>query len=243
MAKELTHRADELKSLGWSQDDLYRYTELWEYRQRWGAINLEREDRQFLRKAEAALPVISKAKASVRKLINEKSYYRWLDFYLEAMNKAEGELNVPDESRGLWAIILEEEIRILDFYEPVLGLPDTIKARSLKPIREELVLNFSKKNHEKVSLFKFDFEKPLKSIDPDQSKNKNWKPLREDVSSEDQNYPVVNGLVAESFRKEVRKLLITAIKDGFPSLSDTDKTAPPEDWNPKLNSVAKKDIS
>ena len=53
MAKELTHRGDELKQLGWSQQDVLRYIELWDYRQRWGAINLEREDRQFLRKAES----------------------------------------------------------------------------------------------------------------------------------------------------------------------------------------------
>ena len=54
MAKELTHRADELAGLGWSAEDVNRYAELWEYRQRWGAMNLEREDRLFLRKAEAA---------------------------------------------------------------------------------------------------------------------------------------------------------------------------------------------
>ena len=59
MAKELTHRAEELKLLGWSQQDLSRYIDLWDYRQRWGAINLEREDRQFLRKAESSLPEIS----------------------------------------------------------------------------------------------------------------------------------------------------------------------------------------
>jgi len=49
LAKELTHRADELKTLGWSTDEVARYAELWDYRQRWGAMNLEREDRLFLR--------------------------------------------------------------------------------------------------------------------------------------------------------------------------------------------------
>ena len=62
MAQELTHRAEELKQLGWNQEDLYKYIELWDYRQRWGSINLEREDRQFLRKAESLLPEISKTK-------------------------------------------------------------------------------------------------------------------------------------------------------------------------------------
>ena len=88
MAKELTHRADELKELGWSNEEVQRYEELWDYRQRWGAINLEREDRQFLRKAEAALPKIVIGKAVSRKPTQEKSYYRWLRFYLEEMEKA-----------------------------------------------------------------------------------------------------------------------------------------------------------
>ena len=89
MAKELTHRGDELKALGWSDEDVARYAELWEYRQRWGAMNLEREDRLFLRKAEAALPVILSGKAAVRKGLRDKSYYRWLQFHLEVMNTAE----------------------------------------------------------------------------------------------------------------------------------------------------------
>ena len=78
MAKELTHRADELQALGWSAEDVARYAELWDYRQRWGAMNLEREDRLFLRKAEAALPAIVTGKAAAKKSITEKSYYLWL---------------------------------------------------------------------------------------------------------------------------------------------------------------------
>ncbi len=89
MAKELSHRADELRELGWGQEDIYRYIDLWDYRQRWGAINLEREDRQFLRKAESSLPVISKTKLSLKKPLETKSYYRWLRFYLDQMNAYE----------------------------------------------------------------------------------------------------------------------------------------------------------
>ena len=55
MTKETTHRGTELRKLGWSIEDVARYTELWEYRQRWGAMNLERDDRLFLRRAEAVL--------------------------------------------------------------------------------------------------------------------------------------------------------------------------------------------
>ena len=77
MKKELTHRSHELKALGWNQEDLTRYEDLWDYSQRWGLINLEREDRQFLKKAEKLLPKIQNKKISVKKTIEEKSYYLW----------------------------------------------------------------------------------------------------------------------------------------------------------------------
>ena len=69
MSKETSHRGDELKGLGWSEADVARYVELWEYRQRWGAMNLEREDRLFLRKAEKALPAIVTGRAAAKKSI------------------------------------------------------------------------------------------------------------------------------------------------------------------------------
>ena len=86
MKKELTHRSHELKALGWNQEDLTRYEDLWDYSQRWGLINLEREDRQFLKRAEKLLPKIQNKKISVKKTIEEKSYYLWLNFYLDEIN-------------------------------------------------------------------------------------------------------------------------------------------------------------
>ena len=73
MSKETSHRGDELKGLGWSEADVARYVELWEYRQRWGAMNLEREDRLFLRKAEKALPAIVTGRAAAKKSIKDLS--------------------------------------------------------------------------------------------------------------------------------------------------------------------------
>jgi len=71
LKKELSHRSDELKALGWNQEDLTRYEDLWEYSQRWGLINLDREDRQFLKKAEKLLPKIQIKKISFKKTIEE----------------------------------------------------------------------------------------------------------------------------------------------------------------------------
>ena len=47
------------------------------------------------------------------------------------MNQAESLFSLKKGERGAWPILLEEELRLLDYYEPVLGLPDTIKAEAL----------------------------------------------------------------------------------------------------------------
>ena len=140
MAKELTHRADELQALGWSAEDVARYAELWDYRQRWGAMNLEREDRLFLRKAEAALPAIVTGKAAAKKSIHEKSYYLWLQFHLDAMTAAEQGFAQTDGARGAWPILLEEELRLLDYYQPCWGFPTPSKPRGLMPFVQSLRL-------------------------------------------------------------------------------------------------------
>ena len=121
MSKELTHRADELASLGWSAEDVNRYAELWDYRQRWGAMNLEREDRLFLRKAEAALPELVTGKSAAKKNTKDKSYYRWLTFHLDAMTASEAQMSIPDGARGAWPILPLPEYTQEKF--PAMTLP------------------------------------------------------------------------------------------------------------------------
>ncbi len=230
MAKESTHRADELKSLGWSTDDVARYAELWDYRQRWGAINLEREDRLFLKKAEAALPVITTGKVSVKKPISEKSYYRRLSFYLEEMNKLESTEGLKDGVRGAWPILLEEEIRALDYYQPVLGLPDTIKAKALEPFREGLASTACDLAQKEGKVLLFDFEAPLEVLR--KTETTSWRPLREFDSGVDQSYPVLNKKTAGEFRDTVRSEICTLIKELMPSLASKEMAVPPRDWSP-----------
>ncbi len=229
MVKESTHRAEELKTLGWSNEDLARYIELWDYRQRWGAINLERDDRLFLRKAEAALPAIVSAKVSVKKPIQEKSYYRRLCFYLEAMDTAETQFDISVGSRGAWPILLEEELRALDYYQPVLGLPDTIKAKALEPFREDIIGRFSSHDSGGVKFLTFDFSTPLEEFKANTPTS--WRPLREGIPSEENSYPILIGEAVDSFRKVVRSELIPLIRQMLPSLIDTDKAEPPDDWS------------
>jgi len=230
VAKESTHRADELKEQGWSNDDVARYAELWDYRQRWGAINLERDDRLFLRKAEGALPKIVSGKASIKKSIKEKSYYRWLNFYLEALNSAEASFALEAGQRGAWPIVLEEELRALDYYEPVLGLPDTIKARALVGIREEIIKVSNGDPGRTTIKQSFDFEAPIEILKKTEASN--WRYLRDGELSKDTVYPILDQETAPSFRKEVRQRITALVRETFPSLAETSKPAPPDNWGP-----------
>jgi hypothetical protein len=218
------NRADELRTLGWSPEDVRRYEELWEYRQRWGAINLEREDRAFLRKAESALPKRVSGKGSEKKRTQDKSHYRWLAFYLEAMRQSPAQTSAAADEQGAWPILLEEELRSLDYYEPVLGLPDTLKARELVPFREGLIATAAERGRGA----NFDFLTPLEEYKSQNSCS--WKPLRGDGNS-DSSYPLLPAEAAEAFRAEVRQALPARIRELFPSLQDSDKPAPPLDWS------------
>tara|TARA_B100000700_G_scaffold287727_1_gene343647 strand:+ start:272 stop:967 length:696 start_codon:yes stop_codon:yes gene_type:complete len=229
VAKELTHRADELKQLGWNQEDLFKYVELWDYRQRWGSINLEREDRLFLRKAESLLPEISKNKVSVKKPLKEKSYYCWIQFFLNEMNEFESKANLADGMRGVWPIFLEEELRVIDYYEPVLGLPDTIKAKLIAPIREDLVKEALKNYEESIITKKFDFQGTLANAKTS-GKNSSWRTLRGDDLENNQDYQIIDKQQVLEFRKIVNEKLLSFIRENLPSLSETDKSLPPNDW-------------
>jgi len=218
------HRSGELKELGWSPEDCRKYEELWEYRHRWGAINLEREDRIFLRKAEAALPKIVTGKAEKKKL-QDKSYYRWLAFYRDAMATSDSAAGLGESEVAAWPILLQEELRAIDYYQPVLGLPDTLKAKELIAVREQLASKAAAAG--RVAQFGFvDVLEELK-----RNEKTSWKPLRGDGNSET-SYPVLPADAAEAFRQEARSTLTASIRELFLSLKDSDKEPPAADWQP-----------
>ncbi len=227
MLKVSDNRVDELKALGWSPEDLRKYEELWEYRQRWGAINLEREDRVFLRQAEAALPrPVAHGKGGGRKTIQEKSHYRWLTAQLEAMRSSPVEAGLENGRIGAWPIVLEEELRALAYYEPVLGLPDTLKAKAITPARERWI-EAAAASGETLS---FDFPGTLEAIR--QSGTSSWKSLRSETVENPMSYPVLDPEAAAGFRAMVRQEVLALTRSTFPSLADTSKPEPPDDWQP-----------
>ena len=217
MKKELSHRSHELKSLGWNQEDLSRYEDLWEYSQRWGLINLEREDRQFLKKAEKLLPKIQNKKLSVRKTIEEKAYYLWLNFYLDEINIF-SKSNLPKSKCGVWTLLIEEEMKLLKELKPVMGLPDTLKAKNLFENRKELLnkafSEYEAENNKKV----FNFDEILKKSE--NNVGKNWKSITEKDPEANKTFPIIDTKHIENFRSEIKKELNLFMKEKYPSLKE-----------------------
>jgi hypothetical protein len=213
-------RAEELRALGWSAEDVRSYEELWEYRQRWGAINLEREERIFLRKAEAALPRrAASGRGNARKSTQEKAHYRWLAFHLEAMRASALEQGLAEGEVGAWPIILEEELAALDQYEPVLGLPDTLKAREFLPARERWASEAAALGRTES----YDFAAPLEALR--QQGPTNWKPLRGDAQAGATDYPVLAADDAGAFRARIRQEVAEFTRSTYPSLKQAEEPA------------------
>lgn len=138
MLKDEVNREEELKELGWSPEDLRRYAELWEYRKRWGAANLEREERIFLKKADNALPALTKKRggsAADIKQVEEKLHYKWIELYKIAIQRAEQAAQIPDGHEGAWTIVLDEELKALKEYQPRLDMRDTLNRKSFDSFR------------------------------------------------------------------------------------------------------------
>ena len=211
MAKDEISRADELQALGWAPEDVRRYAELWDYRHRWGAINLEPEDRAFLRRAEAALPKRVTGKAAQKKALQDKSHYRWLAFYRDAMLASGAEQQLTDGEQGAWPVLLAAELALLDELQPVLGLPDTLKARELVAVRDALVAEAAAQGRSLM----FDYIAPLEDLK--KQERTNWKPLRGDGSG-DTSYPVLSADAVEPFRAEATRVLGDWMRAHFPSL-------------------------
>ena len=217
MNKESSHRSHELKAIGWNVEDITRYEELWEYSQRWGLINLEREDRQFLKKAEKLIPKIQPKKTSIKKTIEEKSYYLWLNFYLNKL-KTFSNSNVPTDMLSVWEIMIEEELNLLKKLNPVMGLPDTLKAKELHKVRAILVQN-SFNNYEAQNcdtLFDFEIERNSE----DEVIGKSWKSLIENDSSQKDKFPILDKKNADKLRIEILKNLEEFMISNYPSLKD-----------------------
>ena len=121
-------------------------------------------------------------------------------------------------------------MRALDYFQPVLGLPDTLKSKLLIPFRENLVSSFLDEFKENIQFYNVDFDKLLISANPEKSKV--WKPLREGVTESKTTYPVLDSYAVPICKKSIRKETVQMIRITFPSLVNKDIVSPSDDWIP-----------
>ena len=138
------------------------------------------------------------------------------------MTAAEAEMQLAEGERGAWPVLLETELRILDHYEPVLGLPDTLKAKALAPVRETLASQAAMIGDTKA----YDFQAALNALKEQETTR--WKHLR-DVDASDRTYPVLAAAAIGGFRREAHREIHDLIRGSFPSLSETERSVLTDD--------------
>ena len=57
-----------------------------------------------------------------------------------------------------------------------------------------------------------------------------WKPFRDENVENKNLYPFLMPYQVSPFRNELRNDLVKLVREAFPSLSETDKPVPPDDW-------------
>ena len=75
----------------------------------------------------------------------------------------------------------------------------------------------------------FDFEGVLGNA-KSTGENSSWRSLRDGDFETNKDYQIIDKDNVLEFRKKVNEKLLSFIKENLPSLSESDKSLPPNDW-------------
>ena len=109
-------------------------------------------------------------------------------------------------------------MKLLKELKPVMGLPDTLKAKNLFENRKELLnkafSEYEAENNKKV----FNFDEILKKSE--KNVGKNWKSITEKDPQANKTFPIIDTKHIENFRSEIKKELNLFMKENYPSLKE-----------------------
>ena len=138
-----------------------------------------------------------------------------LNFYLDEINIFSNS-NLPKNKHGVWTLLIEEEIKLIKELQPVMGLPDTLKAQNLFENRKELInkafSEFDAKNNDKC----FNFDEVLNNSEKDVGKN--WKSITEKDPEANKTFPIIDFANIEKLRSAIKEVFSSYMKDNYPSL-------------------------
>jgi hypothetical protein len=170
-----------LESAGWTEAQIDRYYKLLDRKMQRGLSALSVSDRRFY---NSALPACSKAQAAIDKILHEaqtrrvsgkqpvetKLHYRWVETDLQVLERltdlAPCEVNAS-------AILLEEELRAIRKYQPVLDQIDTSKRCKMSAPFNEL-LDIAVGLGREVAIDRFEYLTLLKAEIPEGGWNPAW---------------------------------------------------------------------
>ena len=114
--------------------------------------------------------------------------------------------------------MIEEELKLLKELQPVMGLPDTLKAKNLfvnrKQIIEKAFKEYDAKNNDEL----FDFINIFNKSEKDVSKS--WKSIAEKDPEANETFPIVDSKNIAALRSEINKDIKSFMKENYPSLKE-----------------------
>jgi hypothetical protein len=139
--------AEILEFAGYTEVQIDRYFNLLDRKIRHGLSALSVNDRRFYnkcrvdadaanKKLEAQLVAARKVKISGKRPVETKEHYRWVSCYLNTLREV---VDVTVGEVSALVIILEEELRALSKYQPVLDQVDTSKRSKFRQPKKDLL--------------------------------------------------------------------------------------------------------
>ena len=126
------------------------------------------------------------------------------------------ESNLPKKQVSVWTLLIEEELKLLKELQPVMGLPDTLKAKNLFVNRKQLIEKAFKEYDAKNNKETFDFINILNKSEKDVGKS--WKSITEKDPEANETFPIINSKNMEDLRSEINLDLKSFMKENYPSL-------------------------
>lgn len=109
-------------------------------------------------------------------------------------------------------------MKLLKELKPVMGLPDTLKAKNLFKNRIKLInksySEYDAKNNEKS----FNFDEVLYKSEKDVGKK--WKSITERDPEAKNTFPIIESKNIENLRSDIHKDLNLFMKENYPSLKE-----------------------
>ena len=139
--------AEILELAGYTEAQIDRYFKLLDRKIRFGLSALSVNDRRFYNKCrvdadavnnklEAQLVAACKVKISGKRSVESKEHYRWISCYLDTIREV---VDVTVGEVSALVVILEEELRALSKYQPVLDQIDTSKRSKFSQPKKDLL--------------------------------------------------------------------------------------------------------